>query len=137
LEAERPGILSYTHDTMLELSVRLPDDELIILIGADSLMNLHTWRNAEKLVENWSILTFPRGRVARGRESVLERLRSRWPEEVAVRLFDTILDFVPIEISSTVIREFFAENDQDRAKRFLPPEVFEYINTKGVYGKGK
>ncbi|MCK5845518.1 MAG: nicotinate (nicotinamide) nucleotide adenylyltransferase [Victivallales bacterium] len=135
LEAERSDSPSYTYDTMLELSSRMPDDELILLIGADSLINLHTWREARKLVEKWSLLTFPRDAAVSGSEKVFYTLRSNWPEEVVAELMDSILNFSVIDISSSDIRKRLANGDLDSAERFLPSNVFEYIKTKGVYGK--
>jgi len=135
IEAERPNSLSYTYDTMLELSSRLSGAELILLIGADSLMNLHTWNRAGKLVEKWSVLTFPRGKVKRGSSSVLKALVKNWTEETARRLFNSIMEFAPVEVSSSRIRKCLFAGDYQTPKRFLSPFVLEYIEKKGIYGK--
>lgn len=134
LEAERADRLSYTYETMLELTSRMPDSELILLIGADSLINLHSWYKAGELVENWSVLTFPRDSVRRGSPLVFEALRENWPDDVAATLFDTILDCGMFEVSSTEIRETLATNDFAASERLLASGVLEYIKRKGIYG---
>jgi nicotinate-nucleotide adenylyltransferase len=135
IEAERIERLSYTYETMLELSLRMPDSELLLLIGADSLINLHSWYKANELVNNWSILTFPRNSFLRESPSVLNSLRENWPEAIALQLFDTILDCKILDVSSTQIRRAFANSNYQLAKHFLLPEVYEYIKLKGIYGK--
>lgn len=134
LEAERVDRLSYTYETMLELSSRMPNSDLILLIGADSLLTLHSWYKARELVENWSLLTFPRGSLLRGTASVLDSLRGNWPESIALKLFDTILNCTVFDVSSTEIREAFAVNDFKKAERFLPTKMYDYIKLKGIYG---
>lgn len=134
IEAERSDRLSYTYETMLELTLRMPDSELILLIGADSLLTLHSWYKASELVGNWPLLTFPRDSVRRGSPSVFEALRENWPDDVATMLFDTILECGVFEVSSTEIREALATNDFAVSERLLAPGVLEYIKRKGIYG---
>ena len=43
MELERGGV-SYTVETLRELHAARPDDELFLLIGADSLHDLPTWK---------------------------------------------------------------------------------------------
>ncbi len=44
LELDRPGP-SYTVDTVRELHRRYPRAELYLIIGADSALEFHTWRD--------------------------------------------------------------------------------------------
>ena len=47
-EIERGGI-SYTVDTLRELSKENPGDELFLLLGADSLADLATWKSPDEI----------------------------------------------------------------------------------------
>ncbi len=49
IEARRPG-LSYTVDTLSELSGLYPDDELVFMLGADAFLDLHKWKDAGKIL---------------------------------------------------------------------------------------
>ena len=42
---------SYTIDTVLELKAKYTNDELFMIIGADSLFGLNTWKNYRKLLK--------------------------------------------------------------------------------------
>jgi nicotinate-nucleotide adenylyltransferase len=122
---------SYTYNTMVELSHLYPDDELFLLIGGDSLLNLHTWYNAEKLVENWKILTYPRNQVFDSPEEILKELRKKWSEKIASSLFQSILTFKMCDISSTKIREELNSNGDTVYS--LNPSVYKYIQEQGLY----
>ena len=54
--AKRP---SYTIDILLELEER-SGIRPALLIGADSLLQLHTWHRSAELAKEWQILTYPR-----------------------------------------------------------------------------
>ena len=49
-EIERGGV-SYTVETLAELRRDQPDDELFLLLGADSLADLPTWREPARICE--------------------------------------------------------------------------------------
>lgn len=50
IEFERPGP-SFTVDTLRELHKRDPDSDLIFIMGADSLRELHLWRDPAGILE--------------------------------------------------------------------------------------
>lgn len=129
IEGRRLDVPSYTYDTMIELSSTLGDAELILLLGGDSLMTIHTWYRAEDIVDNWKILTYPRS----GFTSVAE-LRKFWPEGIASKLAETILPFEICDISSTEIRGKIQCGDDTNSVLF--PEIYEYIKKRGLYKRG-
>src|SRR5262245_26343708 len=49
-EIARGGV-SYTVDTLEEVRKKLPDAELFLLMGADSLADFPTWRQPERICE--------------------------------------------------------------------------------------
>lgn len=118
LELSRPGP-SYTVDTLISMQRRHPGAELFLLMGADSLLDLPTWRDPEGILARARLLVarrpgFPVGRVAPG-----VRRRVTW------------LPNVPVEIAS---RELRARIAQGRSIRFLaPPRVERLVGMLGLY----
>ena len=52
---------AYTVDTLARLSSEHPDVELFFLIGGDSLSDLPTWKDPERIVELATLVAFNRG----------------------------------------------------------------------------
>jgi nicotinate-nucleotide adenylyltransferase len=127
LELDRGGV-SYTVDTLRHLLRDRPDAELFLLMGADSLRDLVTWREPEEVCR----LALP-AVVRRGGEpdpdfSVLnevvasERLKAIRASEVEISAVD---------FNSTDLRERAAEG---RSLRYRTPRAVEkYIETQQLY----
>jgi nicotinate-nucleotide adenylyltransferase len=56
----RRGGTSYSVDTLTELRQRDPQAQFYFIIGADSLCELHQWRDVERLVRLCRFVTVPR-----------------------------------------------------------------------------
>jgi nicotinate-nucleotide adenylyltransferase len=56
----RRGGKSYTVDTLVELRRRDPKADFYFIIGADSLRELHQWREAQRVVSLCTFVTVPR-----------------------------------------------------------------------------
>ena len=82
------------------------DGEIALLIGADSLAQLHTWHCAHELVEEYQILTYPRNTVCVDEEY----LKQYWNTSECRKLLSGVLDGKFFEISSTEIRKKMAKN---------------------------
>ena len=50
---------SYTIDTLVRLSEKYPENEYVLIMGADNLKNFHKWKNYEKILEDYSIYVYP------------------------------------------------------------------------------
>ena len=59
IEKHRSG-KSYTIDTLTELSAMGTYGEILLLIGSDSLRQLHLWYHAHELVERFGLIVYPR-----------------------------------------------------------------------------
>tara|TARA_B000000565_G_C23780811_1_gene375903 strand:+ start:2861 stop:3430 length:570 start_codon:yes stop_codon:yes gene_type:complete len=51
---------SYTIDTLVRLSEKHPENEYVLIMGADNLKNFHKWKNYEQILEDYSIYVYPR-----------------------------------------------------------------------------
>lgn len=124
IELRRSGV-SYTIDTVRELSKIYADRELYFIIGADSVVQLHTWNNIYDLLE---LATF----VAAGRpgyEGVMEQVVATLGAEAAKRI--VLLDTPEYDISSTDIRTRIRSGQS--LAGLVPSAVEEYIRSHGLY----
>ena len=108
---------TYTVDT---LSTFPADEELFLILGADSALGLITWHRYQEILDRATILVVPRP----GTDSV---------EVISVVPEATFLDMSVLEISGTEIRAMAAH---DEPFRFLVTgAVHSYIQNEGVYPK--
>lgn len=127
MEIRRGGV-SYTIDSMGVLARMYPNMELFFIIGADSLVELHLWKDITRLLNLCRIVTITRPGVelAELNRAHLE-LPDPWPE----RLLADIRVGHQVNISSTDIRYRVAEG---MAIRYLvSPAVDMYIAEHSLY----
>ncbi len=126
IEIEREG-KSYTVDTLKYLKAIYPDDELCLIIGADSFLQLRLWRDVATIFEIATVLTVVRGEVFL---KELLNCKEYYENEYNAKIF---ISEEPIcRISSTDVR-----NSIIKKKPFahlLPKKVSDYIIEKGLYG---
>lgn len=144
LEAQRQGP-SYSVDTLRILkSYFLPETELFFILGADSFVDLPSWKEPERLfdyanlvvvsrashdtakVERTLVLNFPAYR-ARETEKVYRR------EEGGCAII--LLDMAPVPASATAIRERVRQGET--IDDLVPPAVAAYIEEQGLYRGSK
>ena len=120
IEIRRGGI-SYTIDTvkMVKEDIDLKNDEIFYLIGSDSLMDFHNWKNSREILNECQVVVAirPGFRPSDIPAWILHRIQ-----------FANIPRF---EISSTNIRHRWVANKTIRYMVTLP--VWEYINEHNLY----
>ncbi len=126
LEVRREGI-TYTVDTLRDLRGRWPGASLWYIVGADTLMELHTWLEADEVfaLTHFIVCTRP-GWREEAEEECANQLRARG---AAIWILRT----PGIDISSTKIRQSL-EQDGTVAQAFMPPEVWSYLRSHRLYG---
>ncbi len=127
IEIDRKGI-SYTVDTLTDVARQQEDATLHLLMGGDSLRDLPTWREPERILQ----LAIPTVVRRAGGESVDYGVLR---EFVSAEQLDEIqrfqVEMPQIELSSTDIRRRVAS---DLSIRFrMPRAVEKYIETHGLY----
>jgi nicotinate-nucleotide adenylyltransferase len=128
-EIVRPGP-SYTIDTVEQLLQRHPDQRLTLLLGADQLPQLHTWRRIHELLERANVAILQRSESNHG-EIDASSLAAHVGRPAADRMLHSILQTPRIEISSTDIR---ARVGLGLPIDFLVPEsVARYIRENHLY----
>jgi nicotinate-nucleotide adenylyltransferase len=127
LELERTGP-SYTADTLDRWKLAYPDDEITLILGADSLEDLPGWHEPGRIAKACRIAVVGRpGHEAATVPEFLERVRRERGLEFNV----VFVPMPPLAISSTEIRERVRGG---RSCRYMVPDaVLGLINALGLY----
>jgi nicotinate-nucleotide adenylyltransferase len=122
IELKREEV-SWTVDTLRQLRDERPDDELFLLIGADSLRDFPTWKEPEAIAELASVIAVNRG------EASLKELTV----DLSPKLSDSVqLVTMPgISISATDLRRRVSEGVSIRY--LVPRSVEEFIQSRGLF----
>jgi nicotinate-nucleotide adenylyltransferase len=128
IEMERPGP-SYTIDSVAELQERHgPDVRLYLVMAADSLDQIDTWREPDLLLERIEWIVGPRPGVPVPDRAMLERRFGSGASRIH------LLDGPSLDVSSSEIRRRVAAG---HAIRYLVPRgVEELIVDRGLYRRG-
>lgn len=124
-EINRPE-KSYTVNTLEYLKEKYPDDELFFIVGEDSLEDLPTWYEPERILEMCSLLVFPR----KSRETLMGTL-NKMTDKFGKRILP--ISAPVIGLSSTDIRKRI--RDGKTVKYMIPDRVIEYIKQHNLYGE--
>ena len=126
LELDRAGY-TYTVDTLRELRQTLSeDDTLYFIIGADSLVQMHKWKDPEKLFALCQIIAIDRPGVSDEKtEAAISNLTEHYGAKIQM------LKMATFPISSTKIRERAGKGLS--LKYLITDEVLEYILKHGLY----
>jgi len=128
MEMDRGGI-SYAIDTVGVLRDQYPDSRICFIIGADTLPELHTWKNIEKLLGLCEFVTLARPGVSAG--DLADHLQL--PGGAAKQLLKRVAVGHQVDISSSDIRR---RVEDGRSIRYLVPRSVErYIQSSALYRK--
>jgi len=124
VDIDRPGP-HYALDTVRIISEQFPGEEIINIIGGDSLRDLPNWHMPQQLIRACTWI----GVMRRPDDNInLSALEKTLPGISAKALF---LDIPRLEISSSQIRLRIAEGRPFRY--YLPVPVFDLVVQRGYY----
>ncbi len=126
MELRRNGV-SYTIDTLRELRALHPDEQLYFIIGADSVVQLHTWNSIYEMLDLATFVAAGRPGYAGVRDEVVRNLGA----EAAAKII--LLHTPEYDISSTAIRSKIRENAS--LDGLVPQAVEKYIYEHSLYKK--
>lgn len=118
---------SYTFEVMKHVEKNYPNAILKIIIGGDSLKNLHSWFKAKELVEKYEIITYPRA----NEDIDINALKKVFSDDTIKKLQKNIIKAPFFEISSTILKKKLANNEN--VDIFIKEEILEYIKINNLY----
>ena len=124
MELRREGV-SYTWETVTQLKEIYPDAQLVLCMGTDMFLSLHTWKNPRILLEHTVIGVF-----YRGNRNEIAKVEERKAEMEAQGALVELVENNVIDISSTQMRRLLAFRC---AADFLPEGVLDYIREHRLY----
>ncbi len=125
IEIKREG-KSFTVYTLRELHKKYPEDELWLIMGTDMFLSLETWFCFEEIFSLASVAAVAREND--DKEKLLaysEYLKEKYGAKTRV------LEVAALTVSSTELRP---GKNRKELQKFLPPEVYDYIIRKNLYG---
>ncbi|MEF9924140.1 MAG: nicotinate (nicotinamide) nucleotide adenylyltransferase [Muribaculaceae bacterium] len=113
---------SYTINTLNALSAKFPDDEFVIIIGADNWANFDKWKDNELIIQRYGVIVYPRNGYNIDDKNIVKNV--------------TFLTKAPIiEISSSFIREGIKAGKN--MNFFLPENVYDFVLRNSLYIENK
>lgn len=111
---------SYTIDTLDTLSHRYPAKKFKLIIGSDNWAVFKKWKDWERILDNYSVLVYPRPGYP-----------VTWEQNDGMEVVNAPL----LDISSTFVRKAIADGRD--ISFFLPPSVYKYILDNKLYISGQ
>lgn len=110
---------------ILEKISELSDDDITILIGSDSLMNLDWWYKIDEILKNYKILVLKRDDEDEAISIKIAEYKEKYGADIKV------LDNKRIEISSSMIREMIKNGKS--IKYLVRDDVEKFIRDEKLY----
>lgn len=110
---------------ILEKISELSDDDITILIGSDSLMNLDWWYKIDEILKNYKILVLKRDDEDEAISIKIAEYKEKYGADIKV------LNNKRVEISSSMIREMI-ENGKS-IKYLVRDDVEKFIRDEKLY----
>ncbi|GAO30757.1 nicotinate (nicotinamide) nucleotide adenylyltransferase [Geofilum rubicundum] len=108
---------SYTIDTLDQLSSQHPDHHFSVIMGADNLLAIDKWKEAQRLLESHPLLVYPRPGFDLDQAQKHANIQ--------------IIQAPVFDLSSTMIREALQAGKNIRY--LLPHGVYDYIRDNKLY----
>ena len=110
---------------ILEKISELSDDDITILIGSDSLMNLDWWYKIDEILKNYKILVLKRDDEDETIDIKIAEYKEKYGADIKV------LNNKRVEISSSMIREMIKEGKS--IKYLVTDDVEKFIRDENLY----
>ena len=118
------GEYPYTYQVLDYYKEMYPKADIYFICGTDNLDWFKEWRNYEYILKNYKLLV-----VSRNGDDIPKIMQNYKEYQNSIE-FATIN---PRVLSSTIIREYIKENEEEKLEGLIAKEVLEYIKIKGLY----
>ena len=109
---------SYTIDTLVRLKEAHPENEYVLIMGADNLQNFNKWKNYQQILQNYSIYVYPRPGIKINRRHQNIHLIEGVPQ---------------MEISASFIRNSIKKGKD--ISYLMPEKAWKYTDEMNFYKK--
>ena len=113
-----------TYRTLDHLQEIYKDDKLYFITGGDNLLQIHTWKNIDYILNKYNFLVIERKGI--DISNVLEKYKDYNGEFLCV---DLNLE----GISSTKVRQYINEENYEECKKLIDQKVLDYIIENRFY----
>lgn len=122
-----------TYNTMEYFRTLYPDEEFVLCLGMDNIPQLPKWYKWKKLLPKVRLLIF-------------ERHGEPFPTDILVKEitacaagFDVVrLPNGDMDISSTMVRQYYLDGNMEALKEMVPENVYQYLYyNRDIYRKQK
>ena len=109
---------NYTSNTLAYLEEKFPENEFVLIMGADNLKHFHKWKNHEHILQEHELYVYP-------------RLESEEGGDLKDHSRVNMVDAPIMRISSSFIRK--AIKDGKDVSHYMPEKVAAYVNEMNLY----
>lgn len=128
IDVDKPGRM-YASDVILALRNEYPKDQLYLITGDDTLLDILMWKDSARILAQVHVLAFARDPEAcASSRKIAERLCDRYSADIEV------IDFSERSVSAARLRALALTGHSFRY--FVPDSVYGYICRHGLYGVG-
>jgi len=124
IEVNRAGP-SYTADTLHQLKLLYPHDELYLITGADMFLTLNDWRNPKQIYALATICAAPRSKQGYAELSAYAKKLEQYGAHSIIEN----IEYLPV--SSTMVRA--AVKNGESIAHLVPHTVADYIEKNKLY----
>ena len=124
VEVRRPPP-SYTVDTILAIRRQRPDDSLVVVMGADALREVPSWRDFGRILREAEIIALTRPDHPGSLPEELVAAVPSAPDRIDIRTMP------PVDISASSIRAMIVDGREIGA--YVPAAVADYIRRHRLY----
>lgn len=119
---------NFTYQTLNELKLIYPKDELYFIIGSDNLKEIEFWGNFEYLISTYKFIV-----TQRDNDDVNKIINSKAFLKRNKNNFILFNQNNPSHLSSTLIRKMLFKSKN--IIKLVPQKVYNYIKEKGLYSE--
>lgn len=124
VEIRRPPP-SYTSETVLAIRRQRPEDVLVLVMGADALREVSSWRDVDHLLRETEIIAMTRSDHPGSLPEDLVTMVPSAPDRIDIR------PMPPVDISASSLRAMVADGREIGA--YVPAAVADYIWRHRLY----
>ncbi len=125
---------SYSYDTICHFKKLYNNEKLYFVMGLDSFLNFHTWKNWQGILHEIDLIVVkrPSYKLATDNDEATSgaSIEPMISDSIGQSVF--LFDSVAVDISSTEIRNLMATNSS-KLNQHIPKAVIDYIQTHQLY----